>query len=246
MGHWTVESNNGRHSLISDATNYGHNFHANMKLRYKPATFEKWQEPARLDWWEKCYEINHATGDWFEWEGNQYARKPNSVTLAPWPRRYIEAYRKACGLPASSKMPKGSVQLLDKNEQPVQGAKLGANKAGEDAQADAVRSFLKSHGGILLIEIHDIPNLSIPQDGSVAHQERLLVFNTGLENDGLRLRAEQFLLLDSSTLPVKTAWQESFTLGWARTFSSRGFTKVAAPVFNTNVVAPAFYPGECW
>jgi hypothetical protein len=229
-------------SSTLDGETYGHNLNAYFKLRYTPATFEKFVEPPRLDWHEKICMKEHHKGQWWEFETNMYTHNPSSKTLLVWPSRYVAAYASAGG---GAWMNKGSAKLLDKQGMPVGLDKLGRNHAGAAAQADAVRSYLKTKGGILLIEVHDVPAITTTNLDADEHKERLLIFNCGLEgNAGLRVRAEQYLDVDAAK--PRAAWKREFKMAWGTTWATRGLSKVAVPPLVGNPRPATFMAGECW
>ena len=241
MGKWTLESLNGTSDPLNGAT-FGTNFRAFYKLRYTPTMFDTFVETPKLDWHEKIHMKEHHKGEWWEFETNMYTHNPSSNTLMVWTRRYLEAYNNACNLPAGAFNMKGSSKLMDKNGVPVRGKDLGLNLPAGQKQADAVRSYLKKNGGILAIEIHDIPSINIPTANE--HKERLLVFNCGIEGGGLRLQAEQYLNVDAAQ--PQGNWGRRFNMTWMETWSTLGLRKVTPNVGVSGIRAPTFLPGECW
>jgi hypothetical protein len=188
MGNWTLESLNGTSDPLNRPT-FGTNFRAHFELRYTPSVPEKFVETPKLDWHEKIHMKKHHKNEWWEFETNMYTHNPSSNTLMVWTRRYIEAYNSAANLRSTAINMKGSSKLLDKRGEAVPVEELGANITDDNTKADAVRNYLKKHGGILAIEIHDIPSINIPRGNE--HKERLLVFNCGIEGGNLRLQAER-------------------------------------------------------
>jgi hypothetical protein len=245
MGTWTLERLAGRFSALNTGHQFGHDFYADYRLVYKPSTFDTWVETPRLDWHERIIKLEHNTGQWYEVEVNYYLVKPQSNTYLVWSRRYIEAYNAAAGLPPPVVVGgfKGSSRLLDKSGSPVPVAKLGVNKTTGDEKANAVRSFLKKNGGILAIEVHDIPNISLPLSPN-EHVDRYLMFNVGVEGGNLKLKAEQHLHVDANALPA--TWTQTFSLDWRAQWATRGLNKVAPPANLVNPVAPLFSGGEYW
>lgn len=242
MGTWTLESLNGTSDPLNGAT-FGTNFRAHYKLRYTPSPmFDKFVEPPKLDWHEKIHMKEHHKNEWWEFETNMYEHNPCSNSLLVWPRRYIEAYNNAASLPVGSINMKGSSKLLDKRGTPVPVKALGANIMDNGKRADAVRNYLKHHGGYLVIEVHDIPSINIPTGNE--HKERLLIFNCGVEGGGLRLQAEQYLDVDGGR-PQGT-WVRRFNMTWKESWSTYGFNKVTTPIGVSNIRPPAFGTGECW
>lgn len=243
MGTWTLESLNGTSDPLNSAT-FGTNFRAHYKLRYTPSPmFDKFVEPPKLDWHEKIHMKEHHKGEWWEFETNMYTHNPLSVTLMVWPRRYLEAYANTANVPSgAAPNMKGSCKLLDKRGMAVQGKELGLNINDNNKRSDAVRNYLKKHGGILAIEIHDIPSINIPTGNE--HKERLLVFNCGVVGGSLRLQAEQYLNVDAAQ--PQGNWGRRFNMTWMESWATTGLRKVAAPSGVANPRAPAFGSGECW
>ena len=241
MGKWTLEALNGTSDPLNAPT-FGTNFRAFFKLRYTPNMFDTFVETPKLDWHEKIHMKEHHKGEWWEFETNMYTHNPSSNTLMIWTRRYIEAYNAANNLPSDSMNMKGSSKLLNKNGLPVAGRELGQNINNSQQKADAVRSYLKKHGGILQIEVHDIPSINIPANNE--HKERLLVFNCGIEGGGLRLQAEQYL--DVIGGQPQTSWTRRFNMTWKESWATTGLRKVPTPVGVSGVRPPTFLPGECW
>jgi hypothetical protein len=240
MGNWTLESLNGTSDPLNGAT-FGTNFRAHYKLKYTPTMFDKFVETPRLDWHEKIHMKEHHKNEWWEFETNMYTHNPASVTLLVWPRRYVEAYHTAAGIPSGVNM-KGSSKLLDKRGSPVPIKDLGLNITDAGKKADAVRNYLKKHGGYLSIEIHDIPSINIPTGNE--HKERLLVFNCGVVGGGLRLKAEQYLNVDAAQ--PQATWGRRFNMTWMESWSTLGFNKVQVPAGVGAPRTPAFMTGECW
>ncbi|MCA9116160.1 MAG: hypothetical protein KDA79_13835 [Planctomycetaceae bacterium] len=238
MGRWSLESVNGVSQPL-DAPTFGTNFHAFFRLRYTPVMMDRFVETPKLDWHETIMMKEHHKNECWTFETNMYAHNPCSKTLLIWPRRYVEAYNHAAGRPYNDK---GSSQLLDKNGQPVRVQDLGMNIADNGAKADAVRDYLKSKGGILQIEIHDIPSINTPKDDE--RKERLLVFDCGLEGGSLRLKAEQYLDVDGSK--PRGEWGRGFKMTTGTIWDKGVFKEVAPPQIVSMQRAAVFTSGECW
>jgi len=245
MGTWTLEGLAGGFTPLITADAFGHNFRVSYKMRYKPSTFDKFVEPPILDWYEQVKKKDHLAGEWHEYEMNMYALKPQSYTLMVWGRRYVEAYNHAAKLPRGVDKMKGSSMLLDKKGNPVPLSALGGKVVADaNKKSDLVRSYLKSNGGILQIEIHDVPAITLPL-GPGEHVERLLIFNVGIVGGGMRVRAEQYLHVNQATL--QGTWGHVFHMGHSQTWSTRDCPrKVAAPLNLVTPMAPAFSAGEVW
>ena len=138
-----------------------------------------------------------------------YKHKPGSPTVAVWGQRYFRAYLDAHHMPYASATAKGHAKLLDKSGMPVPGAKLGTH-VGMDAQNKAVKNYLKHHGGMLEIEVHDIPGISLVP-GNTRNIERVLIFNCGVTGMGPRVPCWQHIKIDT-TQPRHT-WTRNFQMG---------------------------------
>lgn len=235
MGTWTLDGLKSNSTPLDNADNFGHNFRVTLTMKYTPKLGTGFSEPPRLDWYERVMKKEFATMEWHEYEMNQYALKPTSKTTLVWCRRYWDAYCRAAGGTSDALM-KGSSRLRSKDGKPVPIAELRAGLTKPKDQAKAVRDYLKSNGGFLDIEIHDIPSISNPR-AATTNTERLLIFNIGVEgNNNLRLRAEQHLKVNGAE--PKASWTQSLKVGTGQghTWATRGFQKVPAPA---NLTTPS-------
>ncbi|MCC6427708.1 MAG: hypothetical protein IT435_12920 [Phycisphaerales bacterium] len=239
MGTWTLERLVGSFSDFDTTELYGTNFRARFWMRYKPATLEKYVETPLLDWHELILMREHHKNQWWDFETNMYEHNPLSNTLKIWPGRYIYAYNSVHGIGEFNL--KGSVQLTDKDGLAVPPEKLGTAN-NDAAKADRVRSYLKDKGGVLVIEVHDIPSINMPKHGE--HKERLLKFNVGVVGQSLRMEAEQYLDVDAAK--QKQAWTRRFQLGWKTGWIPGACPKVAAPTSVSMTRQPVFADGEYW
>ena len=242
MGNWSLVRLTGQFSTLTNATNFGHNFNVHYWMKYTPTKLDHWKEPPKLDWHERVIRKEFHNTVWFEYEMNMYTLKPQSNTLIVWSRRYIEAYNKAYNLPQGWLQMKGSSQLLDLHGAPVSPAKLGF--ASENfSKAHIVRNYLKNHGGMLHIEVHDIPSIALPL-GQNEHLERVLLFNVGVEGGGLKVRAEQHLIVNAHA--AQGTWTQNFTLAQQTQWATNGLNKIPTPATYIAPSAPSFSDGECW
>ncbi len=203
MGTWSVISVVGRHSELNAP--FGHNFWVTIRIKYTETLMGSFPEPPILAWDETIHTIKHHVGERWEFVGNMYKHKPGSPTMAVWGQRYFRAYLHAKGTPYSGK---GHSKLFDKNGAPVAGAKLGTH-TNPDAQNKAVQNYLKRNGGILEIEIHDIPGIQL-EPGKARNIERVLTFNCGVEGMGPRVKAWQHLKVDSAQ--PQQAWHRRWQM----------------------------------
>ncbi|HLO40011.1 MAG TPA: hypothetical protein VK176_03240 [Phycisphaerales bacterium] len=239
MGTWTLERIVTENSNFDTTELFGTNFRARFWLRYSPGILKKFKEMPMLDWHERILMREHHKNQWWVFETNMYEHNPLSNTLKVWPRRYIAAYDRANGYIEPGM--KGYAKLHDQDGRPVPIEKLGAADT-EPKKAEAVRSYLKNKGGIMIIEIHDIPSILIPKNGE--HKERLLKFNVGVKGQQLRGIGEQYLVVNQA-LP-KTGWTRQFNGAWTTVWNPGTSPKVEPP---TSVSAPRdamFSDGEYW
>lgn len=221
MGKWVLQRIGSRFTELRKADRIGTNFHVVFQLEYTPSRIGRFEETPALDWSEQITMLEHHDGKWWNFNANMYKHNPTSQTLLAWPRRYIAAYDAAAG---RNSLRYGSSKLYDTSSQPVKIAALGVGKTSDPDKADAVRSYLKSRGGRLVVEIHDTPAILFKQG---KHKERLLRFNCGLVGLPLRAKGEQYLNVDNRGLvPAITA---KFSTASTRTVNTRGLTMSPPP-----------------
>lgn len=241
MGKWTLEGTKNNVTPLDTTANYGHNFRVTFTMKYTPKLGAGFTEPPLLDWHERVMKKDLRAQEWHEYEINQYTLKPHSLTLSVWNRRYWDAYCRAAGGSCDplGRM-KGSSRLRAKDGKPVPVAELGTGLTDPKDQVKAVRDYLKSKGGYLDIEIHDIPSISLPLSAN-ENTERLLIFHVGLVgNNNLRVHAEQYLKLNAAE--PKARWTQSLKVGVGQghTWATTGLRKVAAPANLTTPMPDAF------
>jgi hypothetical protein len=208
MGSWSFLSSRARFTKLDDAYNYGTNFYAQFRIKYTPSTFGKFVEPPHLAWDEVIMFNDYKDSEQWQFTGNMYTHKPASPTVGVWAQRYFRAYCDIHNTPHPDQyMWKGSSKLFDKHNVPVTRTAIGTHM-GVDAQNKAVQDYLKRHGGILEIEIHDIPSFVKATAGQTFNQERVLIFNVGVTGLGGRIQAWQHLKMDT-TQPA-TTWINNF------------------------------------
>jgi hypothetical protein len=220
MGRWSLLSIAQRYTVLNNATNLGVNFYVTYRLQYTKS-MGKFVEPPKMAWDEIILYNDHAAKKRWEFSGNMYTHKPDSPTMAVWAQRYHRAYSHAHGQSLISNS-KGHSKLFDLKGTPVPGSALGKGPPGNfhslngqeqntvyAKQNVAVQDYLKKNGGILEIEVHDIPSILKPLDKSKNKSiERLLVFNCGLSDTGPRMQAWLYSRVDSSE--PETAWINRF------------------------------------
>jgi hypothetical protein len=149
-------------------------------------------EPPILAWDEIIMFNDYAKGERYEVVANMYAHKPASPTVAVWGQRYFRAFLDAKGTPFTGNI-KGHSKLLDKNGVAVKANALPTCGPKEfDKMNKAVQDYLKRNGGILEIEVHDIPGIAL-EAGKARDLERVLIFNCGVTGLGARVKAWQHI-----------------------------------------------------
>lgn len=243
MGQWTVQGIAGNTTPLNGET-FGHNVNVRFKLLYSTSRMGKYTEPPLLEWNEQIYMIEHHNNQWWEFATNMYKHNPLSKTLEVWAKRYIIAYDTAF---RRGNISKGSCQLLTKTGSPLPPNALKQATSGND-KADAVRSYLKTHGGVLQIEVHDIPSINRPDQ--TKHKERLLVFDCGVAGSGMRFKGTQYLAINGAVPQVQ--WTQTFDVGTSSQSlnnflrSTNGIRKNQPPPIVSAPRQPLFAQGECW
>ncbi|HZH04356.1 MAG TPA: hypothetical protein VEY30_11260, partial [Myxococcaceae bacterium] len=198
---------NGVVTPLNTGENFGHNFKVTFRLKYSPATFGSFKEMPGLEWNEIITMKEHEKSEWWEFRTNMYAHNPSSATLLVWPQRYLRAYGSVHNEFSTGK---GSVKLLKSNGQAVTPAELGTAATNGD-KTKKVQDYLKKHGGIMEIEVHDIPSILKPKAGETMHKERMLIFDCGLAGGGPRYKGWQYLEVDGKTQP--NTWRQDAATG---------------------------------
>ena len=236
MGTWSVVSVTSHHTALNTATEYGTNWYVTFKLKYTPAMFGGFVEPPKMAWDEVILYNDYEKGEHWSFTGNMYTRKPDSPTMAVWAQRYFRAYLDAHhqAFVAFGGKQKGHSKLFDKNGAAVTGQALGTH-VGEAAQNKAVQDYLKRNGGILEIEVHDIPNVLKPTAGKAKKVERVLIFDCGVTGIGPRAKGWQHIKMDSTQPEMN--WTYNFqTAGSAPGLKTTGLTTVPDNVPQSNLL----------
>ncbi|MEO8032161.1 MAG: hypothetical protein ABI765_15020 [Gemmatimonadota bacterium] len=243
MAHWTLETISAETKPHDTTELFGNHVIVSFRLKYTSSALGagKFKEPPVLDWNEVIMMNElHKKESWV-FSTNMYRHNPLSATLLVWPRRYIAAYDHANGTPDS--FMKGSSILTDAKGRTIGVDKLGKGLLENAQKADAVRSYLKKHGGVLTITIDDIPSINIPKDATA--KERLLIFNCGLEDQGSGPRAKiiQHLVVDGSK--PKSSWTRRVDLSHTITgLKTSGLKIVQPPAIVASPRTPLFGSGE--
>jgi hypothetical protein len=243
MPAWSLESVRPLTQPYDTNELFGNHVIVNFRLKYSTSAFGKFKEPPALDWHEVIMMNEHHKKEHWVFTANMYRHNPLSKTLMVWARRYIAAYEQANGTPDS--FMKGSSLLTDTNGRPIPIDKLGKGLLDAEKKADAVKSWLKKHGGLMFIEIDDIPSINIPTTPSF--KERLLIFDCGIEDEGAgpRAKAIQYLSVDSAK--PKASWTRRVDLYHSMTgLKTSGLKTVPAPASVSAPRTPVFGNGEGW
>jgi hypothetical protein len=237
MGRWTL-TNIGADTSNLDGESFGHRFIVTFVIRYDPVAGEGFTELPRLDWSETI-----TVKDWLTqprptyWKfdaDNLYARKPRSPTFGPWEHWLTLAHH-------SVRTGAGhEVTLLQLNGQRITAdVPWSANQSvpwntqyDTASQDEAVRRYLQAYGGLLRIQIRDVPSLGVPR-GVAVQKERLLQFDCGLVGSPQRVRAAQRLYVD--TRQHRAHWHRQMGAHDAFTLSLTGFDRVFTPLNVTDV-----------
>lgn len=197
MGTWRLEEIQARYNRM-DSNLCGHDLFVTLRMRYTPAFFGKFKETPALDWNEKITVIDHhkLKPEYWTVEHNQYVRNPISRTMESWARRYLDAYESVMrvGPPAGGP----GTNLLDRRGRPVSPDCLvpGLKRVDSARKTDSVRTYLRRHGGILEITIHDKPEIRLTT--SPIRRERVIEFTVGVVGTSApQWRGFQYVLYDS-------------------------------------------------
>lgn len=236
MGFWSVLSVQSRHAPLNTPSEFGTNWYVTYRLQYRPSLFGKFVEPPKMAWDEVIMYNNYQTKECWSFSGNFYTRKPDSPTMEVWAQRYFRAYLAAHNQPFTkfAGLPKGHSKLFDAKGQPVRGADLGTHP-DPPSQNKAVQAYLQRHGGILEIEVHDIPNMIKPTAGQTKHVERVLIFNCGVEGGGPRAKGWQHIIVDSAQ-PAHTWTYQFQTVGSPPGLKTTGLQTVPDPTPQSNLL----------
>jgi len=243
MAHWSLETISATTKPHDTSELFGNHVIVTFRLVYTTSGLGlgKFKEPPILDWNELIMMNElHKKESWV-FSANMYRHNPLSQTLVVWPRRYIAAWNQANGTPDA--LMKGSCVLTDTKDRAIGADKLGKGLQDNAAKADAVRNYLKKNGGVLTIEVDDIPSINIPKDQTA--KERLLIFNCGIEDNGAGPRAKviQHLYVDGSK--PKSSWTRRVDLSHTITgLKTSGLKSVQAPAQVATPRTPLFGPGE--
>jgi hypothetical protein len=211
---------------------YGHFFAVKFKLQYV-SMIGSFVEMPRLEWKETITMVEQKKGQWWQFVMDQYDRNPHSPTFSTWVNRYIYAYD---GVRRQQYATEDATNLLfNKNGQPLPPDTFPRLNTPKE-KADAVRSYLKRHGGIMTVTVVDKPGINKPQAGSGVHKNRILTFDCGLRGVGARVRAVQSLVVDASQ--PKSSWVRSCALTNAFPQARVGGLRKVTPPDDVSILKP--------
>ena len=236
---WKLQGVKLTFSDLNSDGKFGTNLNATFRMQYSASLVPgKFKEMPKLDWHETIMMNEHHNNETWVFDTNMYTHNAGSATLLIWPKRYFVAYDTAHG---GGNFGKGASKLLAKNGSAVKAKDLA--KAGNDKdKAEAVREYLRTKGGILEIEIWDIPCIRMPDAG--VHKERVLLFNIGVIGSP-HVKAYQYLDVDGDK--PTSQWVRKHGMGWGVSgFKTTGMKKVSPPSDVTK--GGAFTPsnGKFW
>lgn len=233
---WVVLSVVGQHVPLNTVKELGTEWRVTFRLQYKPSTFGSFVETPQLAWDEAILYNDYIKKETWSFTGNFYKRKPDSPTMAVWAQRYFRAYLNAKGTPyeAFGNKQKGYSKLYDLNNNPVSIQALETVE-GFDKQNRAVQDYLKKNGGILEIQVHDVPSVFKPVGGAHKKIERVLAFNCGVTGFANRARGWQHISIDSNV--AESSWLYNFqTIESAPGLKTSGLSVVPDPTPSGNLL----------
>ncbi len=221
MGKWNLLDIKSSYNLLDGDNRWGTNLKVTLRLLYKPKLLGKFVEPPLLDWYETIITLDHVNKEYWVWHGNLYKINPTSNTLKAWCLRWPIAYGFATKAPFY--LSKGYVKLYTKNGFQLKGGQIKAGLSNPVKKTEAVRKYLQKNGGILEVQIHDIPSFGISKS-RIKNEERLLNFNCGIVGNPMKFQGQQYLKMFSSE--PKNTWISEFTPGWPKSIKTTGFRKI--------------------
>lgn len=230
MGVWTLQSATPEFRDRNDI--YGNYFSVHFVLKYDPSTFGSFKEMPRLEWQETILMIEKLKGTYWQHTADQYARNPGSLTFTGWVSRYKTAHWQVRQGNYGNDQP---TRLYDKRRSQLKRDAFPRIQSEKD-KADAVRAYLKSHGGIVDILVIDKPGINLPTAGDGTHKERILTFDCGLAGCGPRVYAYQHLLVDAAV--PNSQWRRKCEMSRTTSpFSTSGLTRLTPPA-DVTIVKP--------
>jgi hypothetical protein len=224
---WVLHSISSSASPLGAPQFFGHNFNAEVELRYTPGSGSQWSEPPALEWHERIVMVDHHRREHWETIRDQARYAPMSPTLRVWRERYIAAYN------AEEYIYPGKACVLDNNRRVVHFTQPRGELWDNERKAQAVRKYLAQNGGYLRVEIHDIPALGRPNTGGTpVHKERLLTITCGLQGITNKERWTQYVTLNSATPQAQ----------WRRSCSPNCHVRDLSRPAGFNTVFPVYRP----
>ena len=191
IGKWQLEKLQFSYSDLNSDDAVGNNVVANIELSYKPdwkdSLLGVFQEMPNLKWKERITLNDFSKNQSWSFKADMLQHNPSSRTMEVWPRRYIEAFNSAAGQPT---LVRGAVVLRDLQGNNVSLAGLGGEVSGNEEKSKAVRDYLSKNGGVLAIEVHDVPSILTREN---THKERLLEIQVGLSGVKTKTAINQYL-----------------------------------------------------
>lgn len=196
IGKWKLEKLQFSYSDLNSNEAVGNNIVANFELSYTPdwkdSLLGKFQEMPNLTWWERITLNDFSKGQSWSFEADMLQHNPSSRTMEVWPRRYIEAFNSAAGQPD---LGRGAVVLRDVQGNNVSLSSLGGEVSGNEEKSKVVRDYLSKNGGLMAIEVHDVPSIVLREN---THKERLLEIQVGLSGAKTKASINQYLNVEDT------------------------------------------------
>lgn len=239
IGKWQLEKLQFSYSNLNSDEAIGNNVVANIELSYKPdwkdSVLGVFQEMPDLKWKERITLNDFSKKQSWSFKADMFQHNPSSRTMEVWPRRYIEAYNSAAGQPT---LVRGAVVLRDLQGNNVSLAGLGGEVSGNEEKSKAVRDYLSKNGGVLAIEVHDVPSIITREN---THKERLLEIQVGLS--GVKTKAAINQYLNVEITPEKSV-SKRFVSVRPIPMVDRGLKSVEPPSAVSKRRSYTRFPGE--
>lgn len=117
-------------------------------------------------------------------------------------------------------------------------AGLGGEVSGNEEKSKAVRDYLSKNGGVLAIEVHDVPSIITREN---THKERLLEIQVGLS--GVKTKAVINQYLNVEITPEKST-SKRFVSVRPIPMVDRGLKSVEPPSHVSKRRSYTWFPGE--
>jgi insecticidal toxin complex protein TccC len=238
-GKWNLQKLQISYSDLNSDEAVGNNIVVGIELSYKPDWKDRvlgvFQEMPDLRWREEITLNDFSKDHSWSFKADMLAHNPASRTMEVWPRRYIEAFNTAAGQPS---LVRGAVVLRDLQGNNVSVASLGGEVSGNEEKSKAVRHYLSRNGGVLAIEVHDVPSIITREN---THKERLLDIQVGLA--GMKTKQRLYQYLSVEVTPEKSV-SKRYVSERRIAMADRGLKSVEPPLHVSKRRPYTRFPGE--